>query len=422
MQIRHPSVLFVLSQFFLLMPASSSAQETPFTLEALPEHLLYQYTKQEAKLASLNAPSQVTVASAQQWENGRTLRVCMFGGNRTVAALIADVAGEWNRYSGVKLDFGKERGGYNCLSPASGHFQIRIGFSERGYWSTMGSDSETLLDALVPSMNLSQFNMKYSVAKFAADDVVAKADAYDRTIIRHEFGHALGLAHELQHPTTGCYDQINWEGPDNVYAYFAGPPNNWQPDKVMVNLGFGSQGVLKGGKFDSKSVMKYWLPARVYKQGAQSLCYSEVNYEISALDQDALAAMYPPGVQVTSIGELSIVGAPVKVLPKMASAPARDDALARVTVDLESTEPFIRRDARARLADLVPNTSTGELDTLIGQMRQGSYRYKLGVAVALANQSTKPALSTKARAMLSQELKAAKDATLKINLRNANRL
>ncbi len=422
MQSRHPAFLFALSQFILLAPYPLRAQEAARTLEALPEHLLYQYTSQELKPANPDTPSQVTVVSAQQWENGRTLRVCMFAGNPTVAALIADVAGEWNRYSGVRLDFGREHGGYNCLSPASGHFQIRIGFSERGYWSTMGSDSETLLNALVPSMNLNQFNMKYSVAKFSADEVATKADPYDRAVIRHEFGHALGLAHELQHPTAGCYDEIKWEGLDNVYTYFAGPPNNWEPDKVIVNLGFGSKGKLKGGKFDKDSVMKYWLPARVLKQGAQSPCYSEVNYEISALDKEAIAGMYPPGVQPAPMGELSIVGAPVTALPRMASAPTRDDALARVTVDLESTEPFIRRDARARLADLVPITSAGELDAVIAKMRRGSYRYKLGVAVALASQRSKPALSIKARAILSEELKAAKDATLKSNLRKANRL
>ncbi|MGK5022168.1 hypothetical protein [Janthinobacterium lividum] len=416
------AVIFVLSQAILLSPRALHAQQTSVIVEALPEHLQYLYSRPVPSNASVRKSDQVMVPGARQWENGRTLRVCLFSGNQTVATLIAEVAGEWNQYSGVKFDFGKERGWYNCLSPASGHFQIRIGFSERGYWSTMGRDSEMLMDALAPSMNLEHFNLKYTESKFAQGQVVAQADAYDKAVIRHEFGHALGLVHELQNPNLRCADEIKWEGPNNVFDYFAGPPNYWQRDKVKFNLDVDSQAENIVGEGDKDSNLKYWLPAQVFKKGENSPCYSNVNYEISRLDKKGVAIMYPPNTGTAPTGELNIAGATIKAMPKSASAPTRDDALSRAKVDLESSDVFIRRDARARLADLMPAASSSEINGLIEDMRGSSYRYKLGVAVALANQRSKLALSSGARERLSQELTAAKDITLKNNLRAASRL
>ncbi len=415
---QQPALILALSQLFLLSPANLHAQEQPITVEALPEHLLYLYNKQQApESKGLLAFEQVTVPARQQWENGRTLRVCLFSGNQAVAALIAEVAGEWNSYSGVKLDFGKNGGWYNCLSPASGFFQIRIGFAERGYWSTMGNDSESLMDPLAPSMNLEHFNMIYSASKFSPVDVVARAQPYDKTVIRHEFGHALGLVHEMQNPTMRCADEIKWDGPDNVYDYFSGPPNSWHPDKVKLNLGFIGQGRYVAGAGDRRSIMLYPLPSRVFKKGAESHCFTSVNYELSQLDKESVAAMYPAAGAGSTTAELDISGANVKAMPKFASAPNREDALSRVKVDLESTDAYIRRDARARLADLVPTTSSNDIDALVLDMRQGSYRYKLGVAVALANHPGKVAFTRDTKDRLIHETKAAKEATLRKNLR-----
>jgi len=48
---------------------------------------------------------------------------------------------------------------------------------------------------------------------------------FSRTVI-HEFGHALGMIHEHQHPLAA----IPWDK-DKVYTYYAGYPNYWS--KVM---------------------------------------------------------------------------------------------------------------------------------------------------------------------------------------------
>jgi len=412
------ATILALCPVVAIWPTILHAQEPPVTVEALPEHLLYLYTRQPLSSPGI-ASSDVSVTPAHQWENGKTLRVCLFSGNKVVATLIAEVAREWNNYSGVKLDFGSGTGWNDCLSPSRGFFQIRIGFSERGYWSTMGSDSESLLDPLAPSMNLERFNLIYATSKFSPETVVAQANAYDKTVIRHEFGHALGLMHEMQNPTLHCADEIKWDGPDNVIDYFAGPPNSWHPDKVRRNLGFIEQGNVIAGEGDRRSIMLYPLPARLYKRGTQSPCFTDINYELSPLDKAGVARMYPPGAGRSDNPELDIASANVKAMPKFASQPSRDDALSRVKVDLESTDAFVRRDARARLADLIPTSSVPDVEAMVLDMRQASYRYKLGVAVALANARDKVPLTADAKGRLLEETRVAKDATLKRNLRDA---
>lgn len=414
-------VVSALANTMLFAPTASHAQPAPVILEALPEHLQYLYSRPAAADPNLRTLDHVSVGNARLWENGRTLRVCLFAGNRTVATLIADEASAWTDNAGVKFDFGKgqPRGWYNCLSPANGHFQIRIGFSERGYWSAMGNDSEKLTDVLAPSMNLEHFNMKYTESRFSPDRVVAEADAYDRHVIRHEFGHALGLVHELQNPNLKCVDELIWTGPNNVYDVYGGAPNFWPREKVDLNLRPDTRSGTIAGPGDNKSEMGYWIPPQHYIRGKDSPCYMDMGAGLSPLDKQGIAALYPPAGGTAPAGEPGIAEATYRALPAAASAPTRDDALLRIKIDLDSADAFIRRDARARLADAIPVAPPGTLDALIEAMRQGSYRYKLGVAVALANQRTRPELSATARARLNQELKTARDATLQSNLRKA---
>jgi hypothetical protein len=49
--------------------------------------------------------------------------------------------------------------------------------------------------------------------------------------VLHEFGHALGLVHEHQHPAGG----IQWNRPQ-VLRDLSGPPNNWPLDVIEQNV------------------------------------------------------------------------------------------------------------------------------------------------------------------------------------------
>ncbi len=87
-------------------------------------------------------------------------------------------------------------------------------------------------------------------------------EEYDRVVI-HEFGHALGLIHEHQNPTSG----IQWDSA-RVYAYFMGPPNKWSRFEVDENI-FKKYAVSETNytAFDSNSIMIYAIPSQFTKNG-----------------------------------------------------------------------------------------------------------------------------------------------------------
>ena len=78
------------------------------------------------------------------------------------------------------------------------------------------------------------------------------------TII-HEFGHALGMKHELQSP---FQNKIQWNK-DIVYKYFADNAHgNWSKEIVDYNILDPISPVgLNGSAFDRYSIMKYVLPS-----------------------------------------------------------------------------------------------------------------------------------------------------------------
>lgn len=212
------------------------------------------------------------------------LRVCFMGGNDANNARVAEIANDWidPQAMSLTLDFGKAGKPRRCDPNAQRESQIRISYDQPGYWSILGQVSVIYLTQQEASLNLEGFG-DADLAIFDNPDV--------RGIVLHEFGHALGLLHEHQSPSSACAQEFNW---NHIISYLSGPPNNWDEQTIKTNMATEVAEDLMVTDFDRKSVMLYSFPAEFYLKGADSSCFIDhANDDISPVDRATVAYMYP---------------------------------------------------------------------------------------------------------------------------------
>ena len=160
----------------------------------------------------------------RQWINGTSLRVRFMGGTLDQHEIVKQEAKWWERCANIHFLFNEH--------PQA---EIRITFDENdGAWSYIGTECASIpLDQ--PTMNLGFL---------------------DPGTAAHEFGHAIGLAHEHQNPEGG----IQWNVPV-VMRDLKGPPNYWDEETIRYNvLEKYEQDQIKGTQFDPASIMCYAFP------------------------------------------------------------------------------------------------------------------------------------------------------------------
>ncbi|MCP9450220.1 MAG: M12 family metallopeptidase [Nitrospira sp.] len=189
------------------------------------------------------------------WMNGSTLRVRFMGGTPTEQAVAKEQAGWWAAVANLKFEFNN-----------APNAEIRIAFDRNdGAWSYVGTDCRNIpLDQ--PTMNLGFL---------------------DGGTAAHEFGHAIGLAHEHQNPAGG----IQWNE-EVVIREAAKAPNFWDEATTRHNiLRKYSADQINGTKFDPDSIMLYFFPASWTLNGIGT----KANEVLSAMDKAFVAGakMYP---------------------------------------------------------------------------------------------------------------------------------
>ena len=208
------------------------------------------------------------------WENGRRLRVTFLDGIPEVQNKVTAIAREWEAIANLSLDF------------VAGAAAIRVSFAEQGFsWSVVGTDALT-----TPSSQ--------ATVNFGWLEPNTELREYQR-VVRHEFGHALGMIHEHQNPA--AQGQIPWDTP-KVYAYYA--QQGWSKADVDFNIfEVYSEDSTNHTAFDPTSIMEYAVPDSL-TIGSYAIGW---NTEFSPADIEFMHRQYPKGSSGTV--ELT-VGAP----------------------------------------------------------------------------------------------------------------
>ena len=175
------------------------------------------------------------------WRNGASLQVVFTNAttswHQRIIAAVKRLAPTWSEYANLTFDFSK---------PAA-HIVVNLapipslGTGEGSYSCWLGRDCHAYVQRNIPSMNL-VFPAGW---ERGADPNFVESE-FNR-VIRHEFGHAIGLIHEHMRPEV----ELNWNVPQLMRRY------GWSADMVQQQVVARYNGPLKGGAFDLNSIMMY---------------------------------------------------------------------------------------------------------------------------------------------------------------------
>lgn len=207
--------------------------------------------------------ARAAVEKFKLWDNGKHVRVLFLDGDATVKTKVEAIAKEWEDVSNLTLDF-----------VTAGASEVRVSFLERGFsWSTLGTDALTVSRTRA-TMNYGWLEPNTSTREY-------------QRVVRHEFGHALGMIHEHQNPSAA--GKIPWDKP-KVYAYYA--QQGWSKEDVDFNLfAVYDADTTNFSTFDPTSIMEYAIPDAL-TIGSYAIGW---NIELSDTDRAFMAAQYPKG-------------------------------------------------------------------------------------------------------------------------------
>jgi hypothetical protein len=202
------------------------------------------------------------------WPNGSRLRVAFLGGTADQHRTVRQYAPRWTDFANLDFEF---------VNGAAA--DIRITFANDGAWSYVGTDA-TGIHTSRPTMNFGWL---------------------DEAVVLHEFGHAIGLAHEHQNPDKG----IRWNE-EAVIRDLSGPPNHWDVATIRHNvLSKYSHDQVNGTEFDPDSIMLYSFP----KEWTLDGFHAKENRKLSEVEKGFIAGetMYPGRGSQPEMVELGVL-------------------------------------------------------------------------------------------------------------------
>jgi hypothetical protein len=198
--------------------------------------------------------------TGKRWKNGRTLRVRHLDGDPAIQVKVEAYAKIWEQFANLQLDFG-----------AHAQAEIRISYYlDHQSWSYIGTDALSVLEP--------EHTMHYGWLKPDTDE------AEIRRVVMHEFGHALGMIHEHQHPE----HKIEWDR-QAVYNHYV-DRLKWTKQRVDHNLFAAEErGETQFSAYDPLSIMHYPVPAEF----TTDRCAVGWNRDLSETDKNFIRQIYP---------------------------------------------------------------------------------------------------------------------------------
>lgn len=233
------------------------------------DKLLPREVNRPQRMMSFGGRQRAVFVFRKMWITGSTLQVHFLEGSAPQKALVKEQAAWWSEHANLNFEF-------NDAPDA----EIRIAFDQTdGAWSYIGTDA-TNIPQNQPTMNLGFL---------------------DGGTAAHEFGHAIGLAHEHQNPEGG----IEWNE-EVVISDLSRPPNRWDEATVRHNvLDKYSVDQIRGTEFDPDSIMLYFFPDSWVKNGSGT----KANEVLSNMDKAFIASedAYPSDKNVASAVDLPVI-------------------------------------------------------------------------------------------------------------------
>jgi serralysin len=205
--------------------------------------------------------SAVSVLGGGRWQVGQTIRIKFIsGGSNYIRTKIRESAKGWLPYVNLRFDFVE-----------SGDADIRIAINNSGAsWSYLGTGAKYVAP--------NEATMNFGWFTESTPD-----EEYERVVL-HEFGHALGLQHEQQHPESG----IPWDKP-RVYQHYAATQgwSQYKTDEQVMKRLSGNQ--TQYTSYDPTSIMHYAVSNEL-TIGDYEIPW---NKRLSPTDKRFIATLYP---------------------------------------------------------------------------------------------------------------------------------
>jgi serralysin len=184
---------------------------------------------------SVGGKDKAALIKGSMWNAGDVITISFLDGDPEVQKKVQKAAIEWTAPNLARLIFDFRKNTTDTL--------VRISFRYSGSWSVIGTTCKQITDMSQPTMNFG-----WLTPESTEDEI--------RQVVLHEFGHALSLIHEHQHPLSG----IQWNR-EAIIRELSGPPNNWSLDVIEHNM-FEPYAACETNfsQQDPQSIMMYPIP------------------------------------------------------------------------------------------------------------------------------------------------------------------